>query len=98
MSRLKERYRNELTPQLMEHFGYSNVMEVPRIQKVVINIGVGEALDTARALDHAVDDLSAIAGQRPVVTRARKNIAGVKLREGREIGVKVTLRGEKMWA
>ena len=82
----------------MEEFGYRNVMEVPRLQKIVVNVGVGEALDNAKALDHAVQDVTTITAQQPVVTRARKSIASFKLREGRAIGVKVTLRGERMWA
>jgi large subunit ribosomal protein L5 len=98
MQRLQERYREEVRPVLMEEFGYRNVMEVPRLEKIVVNIGVGEALDNAKALDHAVQDVVTITGQRPVVTRARKSIAGFKLREGRAIGVKVTLRRERMWA
>ena len=98
MQRLQERYREEVRPVLMEEFGYRNVMEVPRLEKIVVNVGVGEALDNAKALDHAVQDVVTITGQRPVVTRARKSIAGFKLREGRAIGVKVTLRRERMWA
>jgi large subunit ribosomal protein L5 len=98
MQRLQKRYREEIRPALMEEFGYRNIMEVPRLQKIVINVGVGEALDNAKALDHAVQDVTTIAGQQPVVTRARKSIASFKLREGRAIGVKVTLRGERMWA
>jgi large subunit ribosomal protein L5 len=98
MQRLQERYREEIRPALMEEFGYRNIMEVPRLQKIVVNVGVGEALDNARALDHAVRDIATVTGQQPVVTRARKSIASFKLREGRAIGVKVTLRGERMWA
>jgi len=98
MQRLQKLYREEVRPALMEEFGYRNVMEVPRLQKIVINVGVGEALENAKALDHAMQDIMTITGQRPVVTRARKSIAGFKLREGRAIGVKVTLRGERMWA
>ena len=98
MQRLQKRYREEIRPALMDEFGYRNIMEVPRLQKIVINVGVGEALDNAKALDHAVQDVTTIAGQQPVVTRARKSIASFKLREGRAIGVKVTLRGERMWA
>lgn len=95
---LKENYLNEIVPAMMRTFNYRNVMEVPRIEKVVINIGLGEALDNAKALDAAVGDLNQIAGQRPVVTKARKSIANFKLREGRAIGAKVTLRGERMWS
>jgi large subunit ribosomal protein L5 len=98
MQRLQERYREEIQPAMMDEFGYRNVMEVPRLQKIIVNVGVGEALDNARALDHAVQDIATITGQQPVVTRARKSIASFKLREGRAIGVKVTLRGERMWA
>ena len=98
MQRLQKRYREEIRPALMEEFGYRNMMEVPRLQKIVVNVGVGEALDNAKALDHAVQDVTTITGQQPVVTRARKSIASFKLREGRAIGVKVTLRGERMWA
>ena len=95
---LKERYHEEVVPALMKALNLDNVMEVPRIQKVVVNIGVGEALDNAKALDAAVADLTLITGQKPVMTKARKSIANFKLREGRAIGVKVTLRGERMWA
>jgi large subunit ribosomal protein L5 len=95
---LLERYRKEVVPTLMKEFGLKNPMQVPRLEKVVINVGVGEALDNAKALDHAVEDVATIAGQRPVITKARKSIAAFKLREGRSIGVKVTLRGERMWA
>ncbi len=98
MPRLKQRFREEVTPALMEEFGYTSVMQVPVIEKIVVNIGVGEALDNPKALDHAVEDLRVITGQQPVVTKARKSIASFKLREGRSIGVKVTLRGERMWA
>jgi large subunit ribosomal protein L5 len=95
---LQTRYREEIAKQLMEEFGYDNPMEVPRVSKVVINIGVGEALDNPKSLDGAVEDLRQITGQQPVITKARKSIANFKLREGRAIGVKVTLRGERMWA
>lgn len=98
MQRLQNLYREQVRPELMKEFGYRNVMEVPRLQKIVINVGVGEALDDAKALDHTVQDITTISGQQPVVTRARKSIASFKLREGRAIGVKVTLRGERMWA
>jgi large subunit ribosomal protein L5 len=97
-ARLLERYRKAVVPAMMEEFHYRNMMEVPRITKMVVNIGLGEALDNAKALDHAVEDLIVITGQRPITTRARKSIAGFKLRAGRTIGVKVTLRGERMWA
>ncbi len=95
---LQERYKQEIIPALMEEFGYKNVMQVPRIEKLVVNIGVGEALDNAKALDGAVEDLRVITGQQPVITRAKKSIATFKLREGRAIGVKVTLRRERMWS
>lgn len=95
---LQERYRDEIAPELSESLNLENVMELPRIEKIVVNIGVGEALENARALDAAVEDLTRITGQRPVVTRARKSIANFKLREGRAIGVKVTLRGMRMWS
>jgi len=97
-NRLLEKYRNEVVPALMEEFGYSSVMQVPRLKKVVVNIGVGEALDNAKALDGAVEDLRRITGQQPIITKARKSIAAFKLREGRAIGVKVDLRGERMWS
>jgi large subunit ribosomal protein L5 len=95
---LKERYQNEVVPALMKSLDMSNVMQVPRIENVVVNIGLGEALDNAKALDAAVGDLNSITGQKPVVTKARKSIANFKLREGRAIGAKVTLRGERMWS
>ncbi len=95
--RLKERYEKEVVPALMEEFGYRSVMEVPRIQKIVVNIGLGEALQNSKAIDAAVRDVSIITGQRPVVTRARRSIATFKLREGMPIGVKVTLRQRRMW-
>jgi large subunit ribosomal protein L5 len=98
MQRLQRVYRDEARPALMQEFGYHNVMEAPRLRKIVVNVGVGEALDNAKALDHVVQDLATITGQQPVITRARKSIASFKLREGRAIGVKVTLRGERMWA
>jgi large subunit ribosomal protein L5 len=95
--RLKVRYRVEVLPRLRQELGYANAMEVPRLQKVVINMGVGDALKDARMLEAATQDLAVIAGQRPVVTKARKSIAGFKLREGMSIGAKVTLRGDRMW-
>ncbi len=98
MQRLQSLYREQVQPTLMKEFGYRNVMEVPRITKIVVNIGMGEALDNPKALDFAVQDLATITGQRPVITRARKSVASFKLRAGRAIGVKVTLRGERMWA
>lgn len=95
---LKERYTEEIVPALMQSLNFTNVMQVPRIQKIVVNIGVGEALDNAKALDAAVEDMTKIVGQKPVITKARKSIANFKLREGRAIGVKTTLRGERMWS
>jgi large subunit ribosomal protein L5 len=98
MNRLKEFYKEEIAPALFEELGYENVMQVPKIEKVVVNIGVGDALDNPKTLDEAVRDLTTITGQRPVVTKAKKSIANFKLREGRVIGTKVTLRGDRMWA
>ncbi len=95
---LKDRYQEEIAPALMDSLNLSNAMQVPRIKKVVVNVGVGEALDNAKALDAAVADITEITGQKPVITKARKSIANFKLREGRAIGVKVTLRGDRMWA
>ncbi len=98
MMRLEEKYRNEVVPALMKSLNLSNIMQVPRITKIVVNIGLGEALDNPKALDYAVQDLMTITGQKPIITKARKSIAAFKLREGRPIGVKVTLRGDRMWA
>ncbi|BAJ63050.1 MULTISPECIES: 50S ribosomal protein L5 [Anaerolinea] len=98
MNRLKEYYQKEVVPALMKSLGLDNVMQVPKIQKVVVNIGLGEALDNPKALEAASADLMAITGQKPVITKARKSIAAFKLREGRAIGAKVTLRGERMWS
>lgn len=95
---MQERYRADAVPQLVDEFGYGNRMEVPVIQKVVLNVGVGEAMDNPKALDSVMEDIRIITGQQPVVTKARKSIANFKLREGRAIGVKVTLRGVRMWA
>jgi large subunit ribosomal protein L5 len=95
---LKDRYVNEIAPALMKSLNLENVMQIPRVQKVVVNIGVGEALDNAKALDAAVADMNQITGQKPIITKARRSIAAFKLREGRAIGVKVTLRGERMWS
>ncbi len=94
---LKERYKQEIVPALMQSLGLSNVMQVPRVEKIVVNIGLGEALENPKALEAATSDLATITGQRPVINKARKSIANFKLREGRAIGAKVTLRGEKMW-
>ena len=98
MNRLKEIYKEEIAPALMEELSIDNVMEIPTVEKIVVNIGVGDALDNPKALDEAVRDLTTITGQRPVVTKAKKSIANFKLREGRLIGTKVTLRGDRMWA
>jgi large subunit ribosomal protein L5 len=97
MNRLKEKYVSEITPALMSKFNYKSVMEVPKIEKIVINMGVGDAVANAKALDNAVEELTTITGQKPVVTRAKKSIAGFRLREGMPIGAKVTLRGERMY-
>jgi large subunit ribosomal protein L5 len=96
-ARMKDRYLNEITPALMQKFNYTTVMQVPKVEKIVINMGVGEAVGNSKILDVAVDELQRIAGQKPVVTRAKKSIAGFKLREGMPIGAKVTLRGERMY-
>jgi large subunit ribosomal protein L5 len=95
--RLLVRYRQELLPRLMEQRGYANRMEVPRLEKIVVNMGVGDAVREARMLDAALEDLTVITGQKPFVTKARKSIAGFKLRQGMSIGAKVTLRGYRMW-
>jgi len=98
MNRLKEEYRNNVIPELQKALNLPNIMQVPGIEKVVVNIGMGEAMDNPKALEAALGDVSKITGQKPVITKAKKSIANFKLREGREIGIKVTLRGEKMWA
>jgi large subunit ribosomal protein L5 len=95
---LRERYDSEVATTIIKDFGLKNPMQAPKLEKIVVNVGVGEAIDNAKALDHAVEDVTTITGQRPIVTRARKSISNFKLREGRSIGVKVTLRGEKMWS
>ena len=95
--RIKQKFRDEAMPALQQELGLTNVMQVPRLDKIVVNMGVGEALKDGRMLDAAVEDLTIIAGQKPVITKARKSIAGFKLREGNAIGVKVTLRGDRMW-
>jgi large subunit ribosomal protein L5 len=97
MPRLKELYQEQVVPALSKELGYTNVMEVPRLEKVVVNIGMGEALQNARSLDAAVQDVMTITGQKPIITRARKSIAAFKLRAGNPVGVKVTLRGDRMW-
>ena len=95
---IQERYEDQVVKALISEFSYENVMRVPRIEKIVLNIGVGEAIDNPKSLDGAVSDLRQITGQQPVINKAKKSIANFKLREGREIGTKVTLRGERMWA
>ncbi|HSG17440.1 MAG TPA: 50S ribosomal protein L5 [Anaerolineae bacterium] len=95
---LQEQYKDEIVPDLIKRYEYQSVMQVPTLKKIVVNVGLGEALDNAKAIDHAVNDIELITGQKPVVTRAKKSIASFKLREGRAIGVKVTLRGERMWS
>lgn len=96
-ARLKERYTKEVAPALIQKFNYTTIMQVPKIEKVVINMGVGDAVSNSKVLDAAVNDLQLIAGQKPVITRAKKSIAGFKLRENMPIGAKVTLRGERMY-
>ena len=98
MDRLKEQFINEIGPALKDDLGLKNSMQVPTIKKIVLNIGLGEAMDNPKAMDSAIADMVSITGQRPVITKARKSISNFKLREGRAIGAKVTLRGEKMWA
>jgi len=98
MNTMQERYKSEIVPALIKAFEFKNVMQVPRIEKIVVNIGMGEALDNPKSLEAAVSDLTIIAGQKPVMNKARKSIANFKLREGRLIGTKVTLRGERMWS
>ena len=98
MNRMQEKYNSEVVPALRKAFDLQNVMQVPRIQKVVVNIGMGEAMDNPKSMEAAVSDLTIITGQKPVMTKARKSIANFKLREGRLIGTKVTLRGERMWS
>jgi large subunit ribosomal protein L5 len=97
MSELKEKYKKEVVPRLMELGGYKNIMQVPRLEKVALNIGLGEANTDAKAMESAEKDLAAIAGQHPVITRAKKSIAAFKLREGMNVGLRVTLRGERMY-
>lgn len=97
MSRLRDLYREQAVPALMERFGYSSIMQVPRLQKVVLNMGVGEAAHDSKVMEGAVRDLMLISGQKPVITRAKKSISNFKIRAGMPIGCKVTLRGERMW-
>ncbi len=98
MNKMQEKYNQEVVPALRKAFDLNNIMQVPRIEKVVVNIGMGEAMDNPKALEAAVNDLTIVTGQKPVTTKARKSIANFKLREGRLIGTKVTLRGDRMWA
>jgi large subunit ribosomal protein L5 len=98
MNRMHELYNKEVVPALRKSFDFNNIMQVPRVEKIVVNIGVGEALDNPKALEAAVSDLTIITGQKPIMNKARKSIANFKLREGRLIGTKVTLRGDRMWA
>ncbi|AZP03811.1 50S ribosomal protein L5 [Jeotgalibaca ciconiae] len=97
MNRLKEKFTNEITPSLVEKFNYSSVMEVPKVEKIVINMGVGDAVANAKNLEKAVEELTLISGQKPVITHAKKSIAAFRLREGMAIGAKVTLRGDRMY-
>ncbi len=97
MNELKQKYRDDIVPSMMSKFNYESVMQVPGIEKIVINMGVGDAVQNSKALDNAVEELSLISGQKPMVTRAKKSIAGFRLREGMPIGAKVTLRGERMF-
>ena len=97
MSRLREKYKKEVIPALVERYGYKNIMQVPRLDKVVLNIGLGEAIQNAKALESAEGDLAAISGQHPIITRAKRSIAAFRLREGMPIGLKVTIRGERMY-
>ena len=97
MNRLQERYNSEIKPKLMKEFNYSSVMQVPGLEKIVINLGVGDAIADPKRLEEAVSELTALAGQKPVITKAKKSVANFKLREGMEIGCKVTLRKEHMW-
>lgn len=97
MARLKEYYKNDVAPALMKKFSYKSVMQIPKLEKIVINVGAGEARDNSKVIDAIITDLSAITGQKPLVCKARKSVANFKLREGMNIGVKVTLRGERMY-
>ncbi len=97
MNRLKDKYLNEVTPSMMEKFDYKSIMETPKVDKIIINMGVGDAVSNAKNLDKAVDELTAISGQKPMITKAKKSIAAFRLREGMPIGTKVTLRGDRMY-
>lgn len=98
MLRLKEKYKNEIIPAMMEKFNYKSIMQVPKVEKIVINMGLGEARENPKAIDSAIEDLSLITGQKPVVTKAKKSIANFKVRQGMNVGIKVTLRGDRMYA
>ena len=98
MNKMKDKYQQEIVPALIKTFEFKNIMEVPRISKVIVNIGMGSEMENSKAIEAAVSDLGKITGQKPIVTKARKSIAAFKLREGRIIGTKVTLRGERMWS
>lgn len=97
MARIREKYRSEVAPALMEKFNYKSIMEIPKLEKIIINMGVGEAKDNAKTLEAAVEDLTLITGQKPVITKAKKSVSNFKIREGMPVGTKVTLRGEKMY-
>ncbi|EDP98672.1 50S ribosomal protein L5 [Shewanella benthica] len=97
MAKLHDKYQETVSPELVKKFGYTSVMQVPRIEKITLNMGVGEAVADKKVMEHALRDMTAIAGQKPVVTVARKSVAGFKIRDGYPIGCKVTLRGERMW-
>ena len=97
MARLKDKYRDEVAPAMMQRFGYKNVMEIPRLEKVVINMGLGDCKDNSKALELAVSELTTISGQKPMVTKSKKSIANFKVREGMNVGAKVTLRGDRMY-
>jgi len=97
VARLKEKYKNEIAPALQQKFGYKNVMQIPRMDKIVVNMGVGDAVQNAKAMDFAVADLARLSGQKPIVTKAKKSIAAFKLRTGMSVGCKVTLRGQRMY-
>ena len=97
MNRLQERYNNEISKNLMAKFNYKSIMQLPKMEKIVLNIGVGDAVTNSKLLDEAVEELTLISGQKPIITKAKKSIAGFKIREGQAIGCKVTLRGERMY-
>jgi large subunit ribosomal protein L5 len=97
MARLKDKYTNEVVPAMMEKFGYKNIMEIPKLEKIVVNMGIGDSKDNPKALEVAVKELTTITGQKPVITKAKKSVSNFKIREGMSIGAKITLRGEKMY-